>query len=260
MSGRILIERDGPLAFLVFDQPERLNALSSAMWRAIPPACAELAQDPCVRAVILRGAGEAAFVAGADISEFEQSRTPENRERYDAENAAAYAAIAALPMPTIAMVHGFCIGGGLAIALQADLRYVADDARLGIPAARLGLGYGFEGLAQLTHLVGPSFAKELLFTAKRFRADEARAMGLVNAVFPKAELEREVRSLARTIADNAPLTVASAKRCVDQALRDPADRDAAAIADGIRRCYESADYREGVRAFLEKRAPGFRGE
>jgi enoyl-CoA hydratase len=259
MTGRITIEKDGALGFLVFDQPERHNALSSAMWRAIPAACAELAADAAVRVVVLRGAGEVAFVAGADISEFEHSRTPENRERYDAENAAAYAAIAGLAKPTLAMVHGFCIGGGLAIALQADLRYSADDGRFGIPAARLGLGYGYEGLAQLKDLVGPSFAKELLFTAKRFRAEEARAMGLLNGVFPKADLSREVRAIAQAIADNAPLTVASAKRSIDQSLREPHERDEHAIREGVRACYESADYREGVRAFLEKRAPRFTG-
>jgi enoyl-CoA hydratase len=259
MTGRISVEKAGHLGYLIFDQRDRLNALSAAMWRAIPEAADALDRDPDVRVVILRGAGDAAFVAGADISEFEQSRTPENRERYDAENAAAYVAIAAISKPTIAMVHGFCIGGGLAIALQADLRYVADDARLGIPAARLGLGYGFDGLAQLKDLVGPSFAKELLFTAKRFRAEEARAMGLVNGVFAKADLEREVTELANTIAENAPLTLKSAKRCIDQSLRDPGLRDHAAISAGIAACYESADYREGVRAFLEKRSAAFEG-
>lgn len=259
MKGRIRVEKQGALGFLVFDQATRLNALTSEMWRAIPDAARALDADPEVRVVVLRGAGDAAFVAGADISEFEQSRTPENREQYDRENAAAYAAIAGVSKPVIAMIHGFCIGGGLAIALQADLRYVADDARMGIPAARLGLGYSFDGLAQLTALVGPSFAKELLFTAKRFRADEAQRMGLVNAVFPKADLEREVRALAESIAQNAPLTVKSAKRCIDQTLRTESARSMAEVESGIEACFASDDYKEGVRAFLEKRAPLFAG-
>ena len=259
MAGTIDVVKEGALGYLVFSQEARLNALTSAMWRAIPEAARALADDPEVRVVILRGAGESAFVAGADISEFEESRRPENREAYDHENALAYDAIAAIEKPVIAMIHGFCIGGGLAIALQADLRYAADDARLGIPAARLGLGYAAEGLATLTALVGPSFAKELLFTAKRFGAREAQAMGLVNGVFPKSELESTVRALAHAIADNAPLTLKSAKRAIDDVLRPPERRDAGAVGEAIAACYGSDDYREGVRAFLEKRAPRFQG-
>jgi enoyl-CoA hydratase len=259
MTGRVRVEREGKLGFVVFDHPARHNALTLEMWRAIPPAMAELDADPAIRVILLRGALESAFVAGADISEFERSRTPENRDAYEADNAAAYAAIRHAAKPVIAMIHGFCIGGGLAIALQADLRYAASDARLGIPAARLGLGYSFAGVEALTQVVGFSRAKEILFTTRRFRADEALRMGLLNAVFEKADLEREVRALASSIAENAPLTLRAVKRCVSELEKLPEQRDVAGAEQAVRACYESDDYREGVKAFLEKRAPAFEG-
>lgn len=259
MSGSVRVEKNANLGFIVFDQVERHNALTLDMWRAIPEAAHALGSDPEVRVVILRGAGDAAFVAGADISEFEQSRTPENVERYERINHAAYAALADIDKPVIAMIHGFCIGGGLAIALSADIRYAADDARLGIPAARLGLGYSLPGLQTLREVVGPSRAKEILFTAKRYSAQEGLTMGLLNAVFPKASLEREVYALAQTMAHNAPLTLKAVKKGIRELGRPPAERDTAGANAAVAACFESADYREGVRAFLEKRSPRFEG-
>jgi enoyl-CoA hydratase/carnithine racemase len=259
MTGCVRGERAGELGFLIFDHPARHNALSVEMWRQIPRVMRELEQDPAVRVIILRGAGDAAFVAGADISQFERSRTPENREGYERENAAAYTAIHEAQKPTIALIHGFCIGGGLAIALSADLRYAADDARFAIPAARLGLGYGFDGVEALTRLLGFSRAKELFFTAKRYGAEDALRMGLVNQVFPKARLEQEVTDLARAVAQNAPLTLRAVKRCTLELEKPAPARDQAGAEAAIRACFESEDYREGVQAFLEKRPPSFRG-
>jgi enoyl-CoA hydratase/carnithine racemase len=259
MTGRIRVEKEGRLGFLIFDHPARHNALTLEMWRQIPNAMATLEADPDVRVIVLRGALDAAFVAGADISEFEEARNPDNRERYEQENSAAYSAIHDAQKPTVAMIHGFCIGGGLAIAVQADLRYAADDARLGIPAARLGLGYSTAGVRALTQLVGFSRAKELLFTTKRFDAREALQMGLVNATFEKAKLEQEVRSIAHAMAQNAPLTLRAIKRTVQELEKPEADRDLMAPEAQIKACFESDDYREGVRAFMEKRAPIFNG-
>jgi enoyl-CoA hydratase/carnithine racemase len=255
----VRIEKEGALGWLVFDHQAHRNAITADMWNAIPDAAARLDADPEVRVVLLRGAGETAFVAGADISEFDRMRTGAGAADYDRANAKAFLALATMDKPLIAMVHGFCVGGGVAIALTADLRYAAEDAHFAIPAARLGLGYTMGGIETLARLVGDSFAKEIFFTARQFDAGEALRMGLVNAVHAKADLEARVRATAAQIADNAPLTVRSVKLAVRE-MRKPAEaRDAAAVAQAIQRCYESEDYREGVTAFLEKRPPRFRG-
>jgi len=260
MAGRVVAQREGRIGWLVFDHPERRNAISDEMWRGIPPAVAALEADPEVRVVVLRGAGEVAFVSGADISEFERTRTGgAAAAEYEARTDAAFRALSECAKPVIALVHGFCVGGGLAIALTADLRYAADDARFAIPAARLGLGYGLGGVRTLVQLVGPSAAKEILYTARRFGAEEALRMGLVNAVHPKAELEARAQETAETIAENAPLTLRAVKLAVREIGREALAPDPAPVEDAIRACFESADYKEGVRAFLEKRSPRFGG-
>ena len=260
MSGRIHVEKEGALGWLVFDHPERRNAISHEMWEALPGAARSLGADPEVRVVLLRGAGEVAFVSGADISEFEGRRTGGAAAAdYEETATRAWGAIASLDQPVLAMIHGFCVGGGLATALAADLRYAADDALFAVPAARLGLAYHPGGVEALAALVGPSAAKEVLFTARRYTAPEALALGLVNRVFPKAELEAGVRDIAAAIAENAPLTLRSTKLVIRELGQEGALRDRAAMTDSIRRCFESEDYKEGVRAFLAKRPPRFRG-
>jgi enoyl-CoA hydratase/carnithine racemase len=260
MPGRIHVVREAPIGWLVVDHPERRNAVSLAMWRAIPALAAELDEDPSLRVVVLRGAGEDAFVSGADISEFARTRTGARAaQSYEDVGVAAFEAVARIGKPVLAMIHGFCVGGGMALALSADLRYAADDAVLAIPAARLGLGYHDTGLDALVRLAGPSVAKEVLFTARRFGAAEALARGLVNEVVPKARLEERVRAVAAEIAENAPLTLRSAKRVIAELARDGAERDRDAMRRSVLACFESEDYREGVRAFLEKRKPTFQG-
>jgi enoyl-CoA hydratase/carnithine racemase len=259
MSSRIRVERDAHLGWIIFDHPERRNAITAEMWRSIPGAAQELDEDPEIRVVLLRGAGEVAFVSGADISEFDAQRSGTAAGQYDVDNGRAFVALAGISKPVIALVHGFCIGGGCAISLTADLRYAADDAVFGIPAARLGLGYAARGLEVLVRTVGLPAAKELFFTGRRFDAKEAHHMGLVNRVFPKAELDAGVQKIAEGIADNAPLTLRSAKLVFGQMALEPSQRAGEAVAQSIRDCYESEDYTRGVRAFLEKRRPAFEG-
>jgi enoyl-CoA hydratase len=259
MSGSICIERDGAIGSLIVDHPERRNALNAEMWRQIPKLAAELDQDPSVHVVIMRGAGEEAFVSGADISEFSQLRTGGAAAQYDAENVQAFAALSALQKPLIAQIHGFCFGGGVALSACADLRYAADDALFAVPAARLGLGYPLSAAQQLVRLLGQAHAKELFFTARRFPAAEALRLGLLHEVFPKAELDARVRAIAEGISQNAPLTLRAFKLAAAELLKPAAARSDAAAEAAISDCFHSADYREGVDAFLNKRSPRFSG-
>ncbi|MBW2507900.1 MAG: enoyl-CoA hydratase/isomerase family protein [Deltaproteobacteria bacterium] len=259
MSGEVRIERDGPIARMVFDHQERRNAITVQMWRAIPAAVREAQEDPSIRVVIMRGAGTEAFVSGADISEFEQTRTGSAGRAYDQMTARAFTALQSLEKPLIALIHGYCIGGGAAIALTADLRYAADDARFAVPPARLGLGYHTAGIRALIRTVGFSETTDLLFTARRVSAEEARRIGLVNEVFAKEVADQAVDQLAHTMADNAPLTIRSAKITLQELSKTETERDDDRIKASIERCYQSDDFKEGVRAFLEKRKPVFRG-
>lgn len=251
---------EGPVAHLVFNQPEKLNAVSLDMWAAIPVIVDAFERDDAVSVVVVSGAGGKAFVAGADISEFKEERTGvEATRRYEATSQAATAALVGLSKPTIARIDGFCIGGGLAVALTCDLRVASSRSRFGIPAARLGLGYEFAGIRKLVQLVGHACAREIFFTARRYDAASALHMRLVNHVVEPDALESFVAQLATDIAANAPLTIRAAKRAIDAAIAEDDKRDLAAVQEAIDRCFASDDFVEGQTAFRERRAPVFHG-
>ena len=259
-ADKILSRIEDGVAWLTFNNPERRNAISLEMWQRIGELAAAYDGDDAVRVVVLTGAGDKAFASGADISQFEENRAnAEASERYAKISAGAREQIGSLRKPVIAMIRGFCLGGGIALALKADMRIASTDAQFGIPAAKLGLAYGFDGLRALTDLVGPSIAKEFLFTARRFSAEEALRFGLVNRVTEASDLESAVQEAARLIAGNAPLTIQSAKFTVNEILKDADTRDIAALEELKRMCMDSLDYAEGRRAFMEKRKPVFIG-
>ena len=213
-----------------------------------------------MRVVVLKGAGEKAFVAGADISQFKEKRTGEEAVReYNAASDRASIALREFPKPTIAMIRGYCIGGGTGLAVGCDIRIAADDARFAIPAGKLGLGYRYSGIERLADVVGPSATAEIFFTARQFTAQEALQMNLVNRVVPAAELEKYTLDYAATIANNAPLTIASIKRSLIEYLRDPGERNPDLCQKMVEDCFKSEDYREGQAAFMEKRKPMFKG-
>ena len=260
MSGQVRALRDGAIGWLIFDHEARRNAISVDMWAAIPDLASELNADGDIRVVVLRGSGEQAFVSGADISEFERTRVGAAALEYDKLNSAAYAAILAIEKPVIAMIHGFCFGGGSILALTADLRFAASDAVFAVPAAKLGLGYPLDGIRLLENAVGAALAKEILFTGERLDAERALRIGLVNDVLPKPELEVRVRKICEQIAINAPLSLRGVKLAIRELGRDEERRDMKLVERALQDCFHSKDYKEGVRAFLEKRTPTFTGE
>lgn len=257
---RMIATKEGPVGWIVFNNPARRNAVSLEMWEALSEIVADYERDPAIRVIVVRGAGGKAFVSGADISEFEQKRsTPESTEAYRQVSERATTDLQHAGKPTIAMIEGFCIGGGVSVALSCDIRIAGESARFGVPAARLGLGYELPGVLKLVQVVGPAFAKEIFFTARQFSAQEAVAMGLANRTVPDAELESYVAGYAATIAANAPLTVASIKTIVGETVKDAAHRDEALCDRVVAACFDSADYVEGRRAFMEKRTAVFKG-
>jgi enoyl-CoA hydratase/carnithine racemase len=259
-TDKMIARKDGRVGYVIFNNPERHNAVSLEMWEATKRILDEFAKDDGVRVVVLTGAGTKAFVSGADISKFGAERaTQEAVDHYNHLTEITYASIHEFPKPTIAMIRGYCVGGGLGLAVCCDMRIASDNSRFAVPAAKLGLGYDYPGLKRLMDVVGASFTKEIFFTARQFDAEEARVMGLVNRVLPDGELESYVKNYADTIAGNAPLTVESVKLIVGEALKDESVRDAAAMDESVRRCFASRDYVEGRTAFMEKRKPAFTG-
>ena len=259
-EGKLAVEKRGAVGWIVFDHPARKNAINGAMWRGIPEAMARFDADEEVRCVAFRGAGTQAFAAGADISEFEKNRAQRSAvSEYDGLLDKVLHAIQDSPKPSLAMIHGFCLGGGVEVALACDLRYCGQSAQFGIPAAKLGLAYNVEGHKRLIETVGHARAREIMFLGRRYSADEAFAMGLVQRVFQDEKLESSVAEIVKGLTENAPLAIANSKTIIEEYVKSEGSPDAARVRAAIERCAKSADYEEGRKAFMEKRKPKFTG-
>ncbi len=260
MSDHILAEHDGAIATVVFNRPNMRNAISLAMWSEIAMVTERLSKDDSVRAIVYRGAGTEAFASGADISEFEENRKDTATAiAYNKQTEAAYSAIRLCPKPTVAMIFGYCMGGAMAIAMACDLRFAAGGSRFGIPAAKLGIIYGLDPVHQLVDLVGPAYAKDILYSARTVEAEEALRIGFIQRLVPASELETYTYDYLRTVAANAPLSVRGTKaqvRAIFEGITEAYREQLRAM--GIE-TFDSQDYKEGTRAFLEKRAPRFKG-
>jgi enoyl-CoA hydratase/carnithine racemase len=257
---KVLSRKEGGVGYVVFNNPERHNAMSLDMWAETGRIMDEFKNDDALRVVVLTGAGTKAFVSGADISRFGAERSNEEAvAHYNETVEKASLALYSYPKPTIAMIRGYCIGGGLGLAMCCDLRICSDNSKFAVPAAKLGLGYGYNGLRRLIDVVGPSFAKEIFYTARQFNTEEARMMGLVNRVVPEAELESYVKGYADTMAANAPLTIKAVKFTVNEAMKDETKRNLKRSAELVDACFASKDFIEGRTAFMEKRKPAFTG-
>jgi enoyl-CoA hydratase/carnithine racemase len=259
-TDKMLSHKDGGVGIVTFNNPARLNAVSLDMWEATKRILDDFAADDDIRVVVLTGAGGKSFVSGADISKFESERANlEAARAYNKKADAAYSSIAEFPKPTIAMIRGYCIGGGLGLATCCDVRVASDNSRFAVPAAKLGLGYGYTGLKRLVDVVGPAFAKEIFYTARQFDAAEALTMGLINRAVPSEELEGAVKAITDMISANAPLTIKAVKFTVGEILKDEGKRNLPRVTEMVEACFVSRDYNEGRAAFMEKRKPVFTG-
>ena len=255
-GGEIRSEREGAVATIVIDHVAKHNALNPPMWAALAQALSEADADPAVRVIVLTGAGDKAFVSGADIGSFgDRSAQAPPMPLADAP----YMLPTLCAKPVIASVRGYCMGGGLGLAAACDLRVCADDAIFRMPAARLGVGYSQVGLTRLMSLIGAGNTLDIFYSAERFGATEALRMGLVQRVVPAADLATYTAGYAAAVASNAPLAIAVAKRTVAELLKVPAERDFSAIDTLRAACVASEDFKEGRQACLEKRPPQFRG-
>jgi enoyl-CoA hydratase/carnithine racemase len=259
--GHLQTFKQGHVGHVVFSNPSKFNAVNYQMWCDLPVAMAQFAQDPGVRLIVLSGAGEKAFVSGADISQFDTQRTGgDAANTYNQASEAGYAAVLDCPKPTLAKIRGVCMGGGLGLALNCDVRICADDVRFRMPAGRLGLGYAFDGVKRFTEVVGVANTADLFYSARIFGAADALHMGLVKQVTTVGELDAVVDAYAANVCENAPLTLAAAKRALMELRKNPEERDLARVKAMVEACFMSEDYKEGRKAFAEKRPPQFKAQ
>ncbi|MFO1189615.1 MAG: enoyl-CoA hydratase [Alphaproteobacteria bacterium] len=259
-GGKMLALKTDGIGIVTFNQPEKRNAMSVEMWDGLAHILDDFAADDAVRSVILTGAGDKAFVSGADISQFEKLRnSAETTREYERLTGTGRQKLIEFPKPVICRIRGFCMGGGLAIAMSADIRIGSDESVYGIPAARLSVAYGLDQVRRLIALVGPAHAAMILYTARQIPAPYAERIGLINECVPAATLDETVLGIARSIAENAPLSIRASKMTIDTMLKDPAHRDMDRLRRQAQICSDSTDFREGRTAFMEKRRPNFVG-
>lgn len=259
-TDKMLSEKHGNIGRMIFNNPERHNAVSLEMWDAADAILDEFEKDKNIRVVVLSGAGGKSFVSGADISKFDTERgTKEAVDHYNARVSRVYAYVHNFPKPTIAEINGYCIGGGLGLAVSCDLRFCSAKSKFGLPAAKLGLGYPFDALKRLVHTIGPGATRDITFSARQIDSDEALRLGLVQKIIAEEELAGFVEQYAQTVAGNAPLTVKSMKYIINESMKDRADRDLAQCQKLVDDAFASEDYKEGRLAFKEKRKPQFTG-
>jgi len=257
----LVVEKKGAIGWIVFNQPQKRNAINGAMWRGIPAAMKQFDADTDVRCVAFRGAGSEAFSAGADISEFQKIRAErQSVSQYDGLLDEVLHSIQDSRKPSLAMIHGFCMGGGLEVALACDLRYCGKSAQFAIPAAKLGLAYNVEGHKRLLETVGHARAREIMFLGGRYDAAQGLAMGLVHRVVADAQLEELVNSVLKILCENAPLAIANSKTIIEEYVKATGLPDQKVMDAAIDRAARSADYEEGRKAFMEKRKPRFEGK
>jgi enoyl-CoA hydratase/carnithine racemase len=260
-NDQLIVVNEPPLVWLAINRPAARNALNLDVWRAIGDAVCRISNDPDSRVIMIRGAGDHAFISGADIAEFPSNRSDANAvAEYDRIAHGALKAIIGAPQPVVAMVNGICYGGGVLLSLVCDLRFAGDHARFSIPAAKLGLAYTMElGVERLVRIVGPTNAADILLSGRSLDAEEALRMGMLNRVVPRADLEKVTREYALTVAERAPLSLAAHKLEIQQTFKSAPERDLERIKEAASRCFNSEDYKEGIAAFLEKRKPRFHG-
>ena len=259
VAGRLIWRKEGKVGHIIFDNQKKFNAVNMDMWLALPKAIAEFNADPDIRVVVLQGAGEKAFVSGADISQFDTHRSGDAAANYNQATEAGYMSILDCEKPVIAKIRGICMGGGLGIVMNCDIRICADNAKFRMPAGRLGLGYALGGLKRFNEVMGPANTADLFFSARIFGAADALTIGLVKQVVPVAEFDQAVADYVQMISENAPLTLRAAKGALMEMRKPQAEQDPSKVAKMVEACFASEDYKEGRKAFAEKRVPDFKG-
>ncbi len=261
MTDKMLARKSGHIGTMTFNNPERHNAVSFEMWEKVGAILEDFRADPEIRVVVLTGAGGKAFVSGADISKFGDERgTLEAQNRYNATTERIYTAVSTFPKPTIAMIRGYCIGGGLGLAIACDLRFCTEGSKFALPAAKLGIGYGYLGVQRFVQTIGPARTKDIFFSARQLDTTEALRIGLIDRVVADADLEAVTTQYAETVAGNAPLTVVAVKHITTELQKAESVRDLAGCKKMVEACFTSQDFIEGRTAFMEKRKAQFRGK